>query len=74
MAKVVAIEITPPPNDSNTVEEAAENVPIKVEIPKMDEKLFDEFFRTSATDTTADKKINVTVDDFDHIFMTSNDV
>lgn len=70
----MAIEITPPPNDSNLAEEAVEKVPIKVEIPKMDEKLFDEFFRTSAAETAADKKIHVTVDDFDHIFMTSNDV
>lgn len=84
LAKIVSVEMTTPPScDLTSAKEAVEivpvesvpveSVPVKVEIPKIDEKLLDEFFKTS-TDTTSNGKIDVTVDDFDHILMTSNDV
>lgn len=78
LTKIVDIELTPPSSDIANAKEAVEsvpveNVPVKVEIPEMDEKLLKEFFNTS-TETTSNGKIDVTVDDFDHLLMTSNDV
>src|SRR6218665_1202500 len=72
--RVVKIEVTPPVEDSQNVHEPEEKVPVVVEIPTVDSKLMTDFFSTRSVATTPETRVDVTLDDFDHIFLNSNDV
>ena len=47
----------------------------KVEVPKVDDETFKAFFqKATLAKQSLEEKVEVTVDDFDHVFMESNDM
>lgn len=72
--RVVKIEVTPPTDNSQKMEEPEKRTPVVVAIPTVDSKLMTEFFSTRSLVTTPETRVEVTLDDFDHIFLNSNDV
>lgn len=72
--RVVKIEVTPPSDNSQKMEEPEEKTPVVVTVPIVDSKLMTEFFSTHSLVTTPETKVEVTLDDFDHIFLNSNDM
>lgn len=55
---------------------AAEEVkaPVKVEVPSMDDEVLKSFFRQSSEASEVHEKIDVTVEDFNELFIIANDM
>lgn len=55
---------------------AAEEVkaPVRVEVPSMDDEVLKSFFRQSSETSEVHEKIDVTVEDFNELFIIANDM
>ncbi len=45
-----------------------------VEVPRIDNETFQDFFQTKTVEELSAEKVKVTLDDFDHVFMKSYDM
>lgn len=48
--------------------------PVKVEVPSMDDEVLKSFFRQSSETSEVHEKIDVTVEDFNELFIIANDM
>ena len=48
--------------------------PVMVDVPKADEEAISEFFQHKTLEELSQERVTVSLDDFDHIFMESQDM
>ena len=48
--------------------------PMKVDVPQPDNETFTEFFQSKTVEQLSMSKVEVSVDDFDHIFLEAQDM
>jgi hypothetical protein len=61
-------------DESSDEQESDPQQPTKVKINKPDDEAFMEFFSNRPINDLNEDKVEVTVDDFDHVFVEANDM